>query len=141
MIHDTYRIIIAEDDASLATMFTRYILRLYPNAHIQVFDNGQDGLASYTEAGADLLVVNYSMPKMDGPTLARIIRARGDMVPIVGMSGDPYVRDTYLEAGADAFVEGIDLIKQLPVLLRPSCLHCPNPWQSVHRNHRTFSTL
>jgi CheY-like chemotaxis protein len=113
-----YTIIIAEDDAALATMLTRLILRRYPTAVVQAFDNGQDTLDAYDQAGADLLFVDHEMPGLDGPTLIRLLRARGDTVPIIGMSGNPGFHDEYRNAGAMAFVSGAALLDQLSGLLQ-----------------------
>src|SRR5438876_330831 len=46
-MQQAYQIIIAEDDAALAFSLTRLILRHYPNAVVQTFDNGQDALDIY----------------------------------------------------------------------------------------------
>jgi len=113
-----YRIIIAEDDESLASMLTRLILRRYPTAEIQTFGNGQDALAAYDQAGADLLFVNHGMPVMDGPTMIGILRARGDRVPIIGISGTPGLRDVNMAAGATVFVAGAELLTQLSAILQ-----------------------
>ena len=80
--HTAYRIIIAEDNQSLASLLTRLILRRHPTAAIQTFGNGQDALAAYDHAGAELLFVNHGMPGMDGPTMMRILRARGDRIGV-----------------------------------------------------------
>ena len=117
-MHHAYRIIIAEDDGILATLLVRLILRRYPTAVIQAFGNGQDAVAAYDQAGADLLFVNHGMPGMDGPTMIRMLRARGDSVPIIGMSGNPWLHDEYIAAGAMVFVEGWELIEQLSALLQ-----------------------
>ncbi|MEO7912155.1 MAG: response regulator [Roseiflexaceae bacterium] len=112
-----YRIIIAEDDESLASLLTRLILRHYPLVLIQSFSNGRAALAAYDDTRADLLFVNHSMPGMDGPTLIRTLRGRGDSVPVIGMSGDLSLYDVYMDAGAMAFVGGAELVTQLPALL------------------------
>ena len=117
-VDDSYRIIIAEDDAALASLLVRLILRHYPTAVIQAFGNGQDALAAYDQTGADLLFVNHGMPRMDGPTMIRILRARDDSVPTIGMSGNPWLYDAYMAAGATAFVESWELIDQFSALLR-----------------------
>ena len=49
--------------------------------------------------------------------MIRIVRARGDNVPIIGMSGIS-LHDRYIAAGAMAFAESADLITQLPALLQ-----------------------
>jgi CheY-like chemotaxis protein len=113
-----YRIIIAEDDDLVAALLVRLMLRRYPSAVIRAFGNGQDALDAYDQAGADLLLVNHGMPGMDGPTMIRILRARGDSVPMIGMSGNPWLHAEYMAAGATAFVESVDLIEQLSALLQ-----------------------
>ena len=128
-----YTIIIAEDDAALATMLTRLILRRYPTAVVRTFGNGQDALDAYDHAGADLLFVNHGMPGMDGPTMIRILRARGDIVPIIGMSGNPWLHDEYMAAGAMVFVESVDLIGQIAALLQRFLPPTP---RSVHHAAR-----
>lgn len=80
-------------------------------------ENGLEALHNYEQDGADLLIVNHAMPKLDGPALIRLLRARGDKVPIVGISGDCANREEELAAGATEFVETTDLIGELPALL------------------------
>jgi DNA-binding NtrC family response regulator len=132
-MHDPYRIIIAEDDASLASLLTRLILRRYPTAVVQMFRNGLDALAAYDQTGADLLFVNHLMPGMDGLTLIRTVRARGDSVPMIGMSGNPWQHDTYMTAGAMAFAESWEVITHLSALLRRFLPATP---RSVHHATR-----
>ena len=116
-MHAGYQIIIAEDEQILAALLTRLILRHYSTASIQTFGNGLEAFAAYDAAGADLLLVDHGIPGMDGPTLVRTVRARGDSVPIIGMSGDSSVQDAYLAAGATAFIDAANMIAQLPMLL------------------------
>ena len=132
-MHHAYRIIIAEDDAALASLLVRLILRRYPTAEIQAFGKGQDALDAYDQAGADLLLVNHGMPVMDGPTMIQILRACGDSVPMIGMSGNPGLHDAYMAAGAMAFVESWELIDQLSALLRRFLPPTP---RSVHHTAR-----
>ncbi len=115
---ETYCIIIAEDDAALASVLARLILRRYPTTVVQMFGNSLDALAAYDQAGADLLFVDHCMLGMDGATMIKILRARGDSVPMIGMSGDVWLHDTYMAAGATAFVEGAEVIMQLTALLQ-----------------------
>jgi CheY-like chemotaxis protein len=129
-MQQSYTIIIAEDDAALASMLTRLILRRYPTAVVQTFENGQEALAAYDQAGADLLFVDHGMPSMDGPTMIRILRARGDIVPVIGMSGNPWLHDEYMAAGAMAFVSGASLLDHLSSLLR--CFLPPTPRSIRH---------
>jgi CheY-like chemotaxis protein len=112
-----YRIIIAEDEPTLATLLARLILRRYTTAVVQTYVDGQAALTAYEQEGADLLVVNHSMPHMNGDTLVRTLRARGDMVPIIGISGSPEPSTSFRAAGASAFVMSVDVMKDLAELL------------------------
>ena len=132
-MQQAYRIIIAEDDDILAPLLVRLILRRYPTAVVQAFGNGLTALDAYDHAAADLLLVNHGMPGMDGPTMIRILRARSDSVPIIGMSGNPRLYDAYLAAGATVFVESVDLIEQLSALLQRFLPPTPH---SVHQAAR-----
>jgi CheY-like chemotaxis protein len=58
------------------------------------------------------------MPGMDGPTMIRIVRARGDRVPLIGISGDPGRHDETMSAGATAFFAGADVITHLSAILQ-----------------------
>jgi two-component system response regulator QseB len=85
---------------------------------VQTFGDGQDALNAYDQHGADLLLVNHGMPHLDGPALIRTLRARGDTVPIIGMSGNPYYCADYMDVGATAFLTGPELLGELARLLR-----------------------
>jgi hypothetical protein len=49
--------------------------------------------------------------------MIRILRARGDSVPIIGLSGNPGLHDETMAAGATAFVAGADVCTQLSAIL------------------------
>lgn len=138
-MHDAYRIMIAQGDSVLASLLTRLILRRYPTAVVPMFCNGLDALAVYDQTGADLLFVNHRMPGMDGPTLIRTVRARGDMVPIIGMSGDPSLREVYRNAGATVFAESGAVIEQLSALLQ--CFLPATPRKVGAARERTVAEL
>jgi CheY-like chemotaxis protein len=74
-------------------------------------------LDAYDAHGADLLFVNHEMPGLDGLSLIRKLRARGDSVSTIGMSRDSRHHDAYMAVGANAFLEGTSLNGQLAVLL------------------------
>jgi DNA-binding response OmpR family regulator len=114
---ETYCIIIVDNDTALASMLTRLILRCYPTAVVQAFETAKDALVTHEAVAADLLFVDHHLPGMDGSTMIRIVRARGDNVPIIGMSEDRSLHDRYIAAGAMAFAGSADLITQLPALL------------------------
>jgi CheY-like chemotaxis protein len=68
--------------------------------------NGQEALELFEKKHPDLILMDMSMPVLDGLTATRKIRERGEHVPIVACSAfDKQYRMTALEAGCNEFVE------------------------------------
>jgi DNA-binding response OmpR family regulator len=112
-----YHIMLVEDEPALAELLTRLILRRYPTATFQTYWSGRQALEAYARSGADLLIVDRGVSDIDGVALTRTLRERGDLVPIIGMSGNPLYREPYLAAGASEFVSGSQVYDQMPALL------------------------
>lgn len=95
-----------EDDADLA-MLVR--LNLEREGHrVDVFHQGQDGLAAVLKGGYDALLLDLRLPDMDGLTVCRELRrqAHTATLPIVMVTGRVSEQDviTGLELGADEYV-------------------------------------
>lgn len=99
------RIAVVEDNAD-----NRLLLRalLDERFHIVEFETGVDAISGLAEAGAALVLLDISLPGMDGvEVLARLREdARTSRLPVVAltahaMAGD---RETYLRAGFDDYV-------------------------------------
>lgn len=68
--------------------------------------NGREGVEMALELGPDVVLMDVSMPEMDGrEATRRITAARGD-VRVIGLSmfDEDHVRDQMLAAGAEAFL-------------------------------------
>jgi two-component system response regulator MprA len=91
-----------------------------------------DGLAALEalerEAAPDLVILDVLMPRMDGLTAARRMRARGETVPILMLTARDAVGDrvTGLDAGADDYLvkpfELDELFARVRALLRRSTM-------------------
>ena len=101
-----YHIIIAHDAPLIQSVLLRLIERCYPAATVSLCAHGRAALETFEHAGADLLLTDYHMPEMNGPTLIRTLRTRCVSIPIVGLSGDSANEQELREAGADAFLYG-----------------------------------
>lgn len=112
-----YRIIIADDDDDLRTVFRRITQRVYPTATIVTVANGDAALDQYAQHGADLLITNHVMTPVDGPTLIRTLRARGATLPIIATASTPSAQTDMLTAGATVFLIKLDAVDQLEALL------------------------
>jgi CheY-like chemotaxis protein len=67
------RIVLAEDSPENQQLFQSYLKR--SPYQVQVVNNGEEALAQLQEGEWDLLLTDLEMPKMDGYTLARALRA------------------------------------------------------------------
>ena len=99
------RILVVDDSPT-----TRSVLRgLFSAAGFDVTlaSDGVEGHARYVEHGADVVVTDIQMPRMDGFAFTRAVKSEsGGRVPVVLVTGRESVADRRagLEAGADAYV-------------------------------------
>lgn len=88
--------------------------------------DGVDALAKRRSYAPDAIILDVLMPRMDGLTAARRLRAAGDRVPILMLTARDTVGDrvTGLDAGADDYLvkpfELDELFARLRALLRRS---------------------
>jgi CheY-like chemotaxis protein len=107
------RILVAEDEPELARLYSAYGEKRGHN--VAVARDGAEALAAALEDPPDLLLLDVSMPKLDGRDVLRQLRAnpRTANVPIVAVTaygGDQNMRDLLLELGAaDVFEKPVDL--------------------------------
>ena len=74
---------------------------------VTLASDGVEGHARYVEHGADVVVTDIQMPRMDGFAFTRAVKSEsGGRVPVVLVTGRESVADRRagLEAGADAYV-------------------------------------
>jgi PAS domain S-box-containing protein len=102
------RILLAEDGPDNQRLIRHHLQSA--GADVTVVEHGALALERLDEAAAagtpfDLLVTDMQMPVMDGYTLARTLRARGDRLPIVALTAHAMAEDRIrcLEAGCDDY--------------------------------------
>lgn len=98
------RILIVEDDIQIADMLTEALTRRQ-----HVVDIAQDGEAAWDCIKVfdyNLVVLDITLPKLDGISFCRQMRDRGLMVPVLMLTARDTVTDkiTGLDAGADDYV-------------------------------------
>ena len=82
---------------------------------------GRRGLEMAAELKPSTVLVDFSMPEVDGLAVTRTLKASPNPPRVVVMSfhTDPEYREMALKVGADAFLTKTDLHKQLvPLLMR-----------------------
>lgn len=69
--------------------------------------DGQQGIDAVREHGPDVVVMDVSMPVMDGITATRKLKEEFPHLPIMILTGygDPRVQEEAARAGADSFMD------------------------------------
>lgn len=116
------QILLAEDDRAVRDSLRR-ALALEGYA-VEAVTNGAQALEQLPAVDPDLLLLDVSMPLVDGLTVARVLRAEGNRVPILMLTArtDTSDRVAGLDAGADDYLpkpfELDELFARIRALLR-----------------------
>ncbi|WP_242394242.1 response regulator, partial [Anaeromyxobacter oryzisoli] len=99
-------VVLAED--SLATREVLRVLLEAQGFRVRLAADGEEALARIAEAAPDVVVSDVNMPRRDGLSLARALRARRETerLPIVLLTSqdDAATRAAGAAAGADAYL-------------------------------------
>ena len=116
------RLLIAEDDRAVRDSLTRALeLEGYTVAAV---GNGAEALDAAANGQPDVVVLDVSMPIVDGLTVCKVLRADGNRIPILMLTARTETRDRVagLDAGADDYLpkpfELDELLARLRALLR-----------------------
>lgn len=112
------RLLLAEDEKSLSNVLVT-ILK-HNNYTVDAVFNGQDAL-DYLETGVyDAVILDVMMPKLDGFSVLKTIREKGNKVPVLMLTAKSDVDDkvTGLDNGADDYLTKPFVTKELLARLR-----------------------
>ena len=115
-------ILVAEDDRAVRDALQR-ALRL-EGYLVKTVSNGAEAIAAVGDDEPDLVVLDVSMPLVDGLTVSRVLRSEGRRVPILMLTARTDTRDRVagLDAGADDYLvkpfELDELLARIRALLR-----------------------
>jgi two-component system response regulator MprA len=118
------RILIVDDEPAVREALKRSLA--FEGYSTEVAVDGADALGKAATYCPDLLVLDIQMPRMDGLTAARRLRASGSTVPVLMLTARDTVGDrvTGLDAGADDYLvkpfELDELLARIRALLRRS---------------------
>ncbi len=102
--HGGARLLVAEDDRAVRDSLER-ALRLEGYA-VDVAHDGAEALRAMDECRPDAVLLDVMMPYVDGLTVCRTLRSRGDKTPILILTARHEVTDRVagLDAGADDYL-------------------------------------
>ncbi|MFI4949793.1 MAG: ATP-binding protein, partial [Caulobacterales bacterium] len=107
---DTPLRILAAEDNPVNQLVLRTLLDQL-GVTLTIVDDGEDAVAAWRDGHFDLMLMDVQMPRMDGPTATRRIRAAEALTgrprtPIVALTANVmrHQLDAYVEAGIDGFV-------------------------------------
>ena len=125
------RILIAEDDAALAG-FVRKGLEAEHYA-VDVSSDGEQARALATELDYDLLVLDLQLPRLDGVSILKQVRASKPSVPILVLTARSRVEDRVLclDAGADDYLVKPFSFSELSARIRALLRRSRLPAESV----------
>lgn len=117
-------VLVVEDDPHVRSTLDQ-LLR-FEGYTVRLAADGQEALEMLDRDRPDLAVVDVVMPRLDGLSLCRMLRRRGDRLPILVLTARHQVGDRVagLDAGADDYLskpfDTEELLARLRALLRRS---------------------
>jgi two-component system response regulator MprA len=125
------RLLLAEDDRAVRESLARALdLEGYA---VTAVPNGAAALETMATTDPEVVVLDVSMPIVDGITACKVMRADGNRVPILMLTARTETRDRVagLDAGADDYLvkpfELDELLARLRALLRRSHANAEEP--------------
>ena len=112
------RVLIAEDDPGVRTSLTRALG--FQGYDVIAVNDGAQALEQVERSTPDVVILDVSMPHLDGLTACRLIRERHRTLPILMLTARHEVSDRVagLDAGADDYVVKPFALEELSARLR-----------------------
>lgn len=140
---DPQRVLVVDDEPAVREALRRSLA--FEGYAAQTAVDGLDALDKAASYAPDLIVLDIQMPRMDGLTAARRLRASGSTTPILMLTARDTVGDrvTGLDAGADDYLvkpfELDELFARVRALLRRSAYAAPAAAPGGARPEHTLS--
>ncbi len=116
------KILIVDDDKELGKALELYFSTL--GQVIELCESGEDAVQLLASFQYDLIVLDWTLPGMNGHDVCRVYREKGGQTPIIFLTGKEHVSflETALDAGADDYMvkpfEVRELYSRIKALLR-----------------------
>ncbi len=111
-------ILIIEDDRKTAALLSATLKQ--EGFEVSCAANGEVGLKEALKGGCDAMLIDIMLPKLDGLSLVRALRAQGHTTPVIMLSarGEVEQRVEGLDAGADDYLPKPFAMSELLARLR-----------------------
>ncbi|HWA10967.1 MAG TPA: response regulator [Opitutaceae bacterium] len=122
------KVLYAEDEPQVAGVMRSYLNRFAPECALEVVETGRACLERMQQGGWDVLVLDLNLPDIDGLKILGQLAGRGDLTPVIMVSGQGQTELAVraLRAGAvDCIDKTTGQFLQLPEIVR-----------RVHSRHR-----
>lgn len=98
------RLLLAEDERALSKALVTILER--NNYSVDAVYDGQEALEYLETGNYDAVIMDIMMPKVDGITALKILRSRGDLIPVLMLTAKSEIEDkvTGLDAGANDYL-------------------------------------
>lgn len=112
------RLLLAEDEKELSHALVTVLL--HNNYSVDAVYNGQDALDYINMGNYDGAILDIMMPKMDGITVLKKVRASGNQLPILMLTAKAEIDDRVLglDCGADDYLTKPFSMKELLARIR-----------------------
>ena len=97
-------ILIIEDDGETREFLSRGLKEV--GHAVTLVEEGREGLFQATDSNYDAIIVDRMLPGLDGLSLLKMLRATGDLTPVLMLTAIGRIADRVegLEAGADDYL-------------------------------------
>lgn len=127
------RILLVEDDSTLSMIVSETLQR--DGFEVMTAGDGEDGLRKFTRHGADLIIADVMMPRMDGFEMGRRIRQIDLNVSLLFLTAKSEIDDIVegFELGGNDYLKKpfkmLELIVRIKALLRKNVIKEDNQFE------------
>lgn len=127
------RILLVEDDSTLSMIVSETLQR--DGFEVMTAGDGEEGLKQFTRHGADLIIADVMMPRMDGFEMGRRIRQINRNVPLLFLTAKSEIDDIVegFELGGNDYLKKpfkmLELIVRIKALLRKNVIKEDNQFE------------
>ncbi|MGH7624327.1 MAG: response regulator transcription factor [Gemmatimonadaceae bacterium] len=124
--NDGTTVLVIDDDLDLLAVLNRILER--EGYTVRSAKDGEEGLHAALDHAPDLIILDLGLPRMSGVDVARELRSRGFLTPMLMLTARGSVPDRVsgLDAGADDYLakpfDFAELLARVKALLRRSAL-------------------